>query len=128
MILTLLSVFIIFLGLIFLVIHHAKSGYNEWDTAANLTLIIGGAVLLAFLILIATREPCADAKVRKFEAVQATLDKARLNENISPLELAALQQKAVEKNEELAGLKFWAQHPLSNWFYSKKILAIKPIE
>ena len=128
MILTLLCIFIVFLGLVFLMIHHAKSGYSEWEIPATMTLVIGGMLLVVCLTAIGMRGPCADAHVRKFEAVQSTLDRARLNENISPLELAAIQQKAVEKNEELASMKFWAEHPLSNWFYSKKILAIKPIE
>jgi len=128
MIFTLLSIFIVFLGLVFLVIYHAKSGYNGWEMAASMTLVIGGMLLVVCLTAIVMRGPCADLHVRKFEAVQSTLDRARLNENISPFELAAIQQKAVEKNEELASMKFWATHPLSNWFYSKKILAIKPIE
>jgi len=128
MILTLLSIFIVFLGLGFLVIYHAKDSYSGWDLVASITLVVGGMLLVICLTCIVMREPCADAIVRKFEAVQSTLDRARLNENISPLELAAIQQKAVEKNEELASMKFWAKHTLSNWFYSKKILAIRPIE
>lgn len=128
MIFTLLCVFIIFLGLVFLAIHHAKSDYSVWEMVATMTLVIGGMLLVVCLTAIVMRGPCADLHVRKFEAVQSTLDRARLNENISPLELAAIQQKAVEKNEELASMKFWATHPLSNWFYSKKIFAIKPIE
>jgi len=128
MILTLLSIFIVFLGLAFLVIYHTKSGYNGWDMAASMTLVIGGMLLVVCLTAIGMRGPCADVHVKKFEAVQSTLDRARLNENISPLELAAIQQKAAEKNEELASMKFWAEHPLSNWFYSKKIFTIKPIE
>lgn len=128
MILTLLCVFIVFLGLVFLLIHHAKSSYNEWEMPATMTLVIGGMLLVVCLTAIVMREPCADLHVRKFEAVQSTLDRARLNENISPLELAAIQQKTAEKNEELASMKFWAEHPLSNWFYSKKIFTIKPIE
>ena len=128
MILTLLCVFIVFLGLVFLAIHHAKSDYSVWEMVATMTLVIGGMLLVVCLTAIVMRGLCADRHVRKFEAVQSTLDRARLNENISPFELAAIQQKVVEKNEELASMKFWVKHPLSNWFYSKKIFTIKPIE
>jgi len=128
MILTLGSIFIIFLGLIFLAIYHFKEGYSEWDNGAIFAFVVGGACLVCCLLAIGFREPCADAHVKKFQAVQQTFDVARENKDISVIELAAIQQKAVEKNEELASLKFWAEHPLSNWFYSRKILSIKPIK
>jgi len=128
MILTLLCIFIVLLGLVFLAIYRVKGGYSNWEMAASMTLVIGGMLLAICLFAIVMRGPCAGAHVKEFEAVQSTMDGARFNENISPLELAAIQQKAVEKNEELARMKFWAEHPLSNWFYSKKILAIRPIE
>jgi|GEM_PF-1526617 len=132
MILTLLCVFIVFLGLVFLGIyrihHKGNHGYSDQELIHRFLLVIGGMLLAICLFAIVMRESCAGAHVKEFEAVQSTMDGARLNEKISPLELAAIQQKAVEKNEELASMKFWATHPLSNWFYSKKILAIKPIE
>ena len=128
MIITLLAIGICLLGFIFLLIYHLKDGYNEWSFVAGITLTIGGIFLLACLIAIGFKEPCAGAHVRKFEAVQMTLDYAREAVEISPLELATIQKNALEKNESLASMKFWAKHPLSNWFYSKKIFQIKPIK
>lgn len=128
MIITLLCIGIILLGFIFLLIHCLKGGYDEWGFTAGITLAMGGACLLFCLVAIGFKEACAGAHVKKYEAVQMTLDSARKTHKISALELATIQRNTLEKNERLASMKFWAEHPLTNWFYSKKILQIKPIK
>jgi len=127
MVITLLAIGIVLLGFVFLLIYHLKGGYSEWSFATEITLVLGGIFLLVCLIAIGFKEPCADVHVKKFEAVQMTLDYAREATEISRLELVTIQKKAVEKNEGLASMKVWAKHPLTNWFYSKKVLQIKPI-
>lgn len=129
MIFTLISIGLIVLGFLFLLIASQKSSWDEdgWIMTGAILLVIGGILILCCFVAWSGKEMCANAYVVKYEAVQKTVDDARNNENITQFELAAIQQKAVEKNEHLAGLKYWAEHPLCNWFYSKKILQIQPI-
>lgn len=129
MIITLLALFIVFLGLISLFIHHRKNEYmSGWESVAILLLTIGGLILLICMIQISTKEMRASAEIAKIEAIRETFESARMNENIHPLELAAMQQKAIDKNEWIANARYWTEQPLTNWFWSKKILEIKPIK
>ena len=128
MILSLLALFFVSLGFIAPFLHFKKGGYNTgWDAVSGVFLVLGGIFLIICLISIGTREFSADVYIEKFNAVQRTLNVARANTQINPLELAALQQKAVEKNESLASMRFYKKRLLTNWFYSNKILAIQPI-
>ena len=128
MILTFLAIGVVLLGFIALFIHFKRGGgYTGWDIVATTLLVVGGLFLIICLVCIGTREISGDVYIEKFHAVQRTLDVARTNTQINPLELAALQQKAVEKNESLASMRFYKKRLLTNWFYINKILAIKPI-
>lgn len=129
MILTLSAIGIVLLGFLALFIHFKKDSYDEaWSAIAVCFLVIGGIFLIICLVSIGAREISADVYIEKFNSVQRTLDVARANTQINPLELAALQQKAVEKNESLASMKFYQKRLLTNWFYSNKVLAIQPIK
>ena len=128
MILTFLAIGVVLLGFVALFIHLKKGrGYTGWDIVATCLLVVGGLSLIICLVSVGTRQISADVYIEKFNAVQKTLDVARANTQINPLELAALQQKAVEKNESLASMRFYKKRLITNWFYSNKILAIQPI-
>jgi len=91
-----------------------------------MTSILVGAVFICMVISIVVATLMQGISV-KYSAFQTTIDIARSTPGTSEFELAALTQKAGEMNADLAGKQFWAQNPLTNWFYSKIILEIKPI-
>ena len=129
MILTLLALFIVLIGIFCTVIYCRREYIGEgWYYTALFTLIIGGTCLLLCIGQISTREIFAKSYIVKIEAVRETFKSARINESIHPLELAAIQQKVADKNEWIANAKFWAGQPLTNWFWSKRILEIEPIK
>ena len=131
MILTLLALFILLLG-IFCTIVYRKKGFGGFEAeglfaTALFSMIIGGVCFLLCVGQISTREVCAKSHIVKIEAIRETFNFARNDENIHPLELAAIQHKVAEKNEWIANAKFWTERSLTNWFWSKRILEIKPI-
>jgi hypothetical protein len=90
-------------------------------------VVIAGICLLICTIEISTREIEAQGHIVKIEAVRETFGRARTDKSMYPIENAAIQLKIAETNEWIASAQFWASHPLTNWFWSKKITAIKPI-
>ena len=96
-------------------------------TAGVIIAPLAGAILIFMVIAILVAPPCAKAIAVEYSAFQATMDLARSTPETSEFELAALTQKAGEMNATLAEKQFWAKNPLTNWFYSKIILEIKPI-
>lgn len=130
MILTFLTLFVVLIGGICFLIHYFEEEYgdDDWLFASVIIIIIGGICLLISLSVIATKEIRADAQIVRIDAIRETFESARINENIHALELAAIQHKVAEKNEWIANAKFWTEHSLTNWFWSKKILEIKPIK
>ncbi|MBU0847089.1 hypothetical protein KKH23_07835 [Patescibacteria group bacterium] len=81
-------------------------------------IAIFGIMVIAIPI---TRFSCI-SEIVKFESVQTSILEARQNDNISEFELAALQQKVIEKNEWLAEQQFWANHWLCDLHYPTKRL------
>ena len=129
MILTLLALFVVLIG-IFCTVIYCRSGYSGegWYMTALFSLIIGGVCLLGCIGQISTREVCAKSHIVKIDAIRETFKSARIDENIHPLELAAIQHKVAKKNEWIANAQFWTVQPLTNWFWSKRILYIEPIK
>lgn len=127
MILTLLALFVALVGCVCIAIYFQADGEGWLGTGVCLA-VIAGICLLICSICISLKEVEARGYIVRIEAVRETLEVARANEDIHPVELAAIQQKVVEKNEWIANAKYWARQPLTNWFWSKKILEIEPIK
>lgn len=129
MILTLLVLFVFLIGVFCTIIYNLRGQEEEgWYYAAFFPMLIGGICLLFCIGQISTRELFAKSYVVKIDAIRETFESARVDENIHSLELATIQLKVAEKNVWIANAKFWANQPLTNWFWSKKILEIKPIK
>ena len=129
MILTILAVSVLFLGCVFMLIDHLREGYQQdWAIPGGILLILGGIFCGCCLGAHSFKEVLASREIARFEAVRQTIIVARENKNVTDYELAAIQHKAVEKNEWLANARFWTEHPLTNWFWSKRILEIEPIK
>ncbi|NIU82885.1 MAG: hypothetical protein GWN64_05240 [Candidatus Thorarchaeota archaeon] len=81
------------------------------------------AALIIMPIVYASELGC----IEQFKSVESTVEVARLNENISPLELAALQHKIVESNAWLAKAQYWNSFPIISWYYPEKVMELHPI-
>ena len=124
MILFILSVFLP--ALFFLIAWRVdRKGDGEIFYYIAVILLIGtlASVLCFLLNPIEVRSHLAE-----FDAARATLEAARIDSNLSSLEVAAIQQKVLEENKWLARVQFWTRHPLTNWFYPKFVLDIEPIK
>ena len=126
MILTLLFLFLVLAGIACILIYLKTDGEGWQATGVILVAFIGVALLIS-IIQLSTREMRASSEIVKIEAVRETFGRARADKSIYPIENAAIQLKIAETNEWIAHAKFWADHPLTNWFWSRRILEIEPI-
>ena len=126
MILTLVSwaIFIVFLVLCFFV----KDEWGDIDPLIIFTASGLGLIAFAFLLGVLINPTCVKAEILEFNALQETVEKARMNPDISDFELVSIQQKIAEKNEWLVSAKFWAKNSLTNWFWPKDIFSLEPIK
>jgi len=91
-------------------------------------LLVGLGILLAAVLLsLGLCRLTVNGGVREFLALKATVDAARQNENISELELAALQQKIIEANKWLASTQYYRRLFWTNVFYPPVVLELEPI-
>ena len=84
-------------------------------------------VLLGALCYLGSNHLDTHAKIKEFLAIKRTVEIARQNPNISPLEIAALQQKIIEANKWLANNKYYAKNPWTSWFIPGEVLKLRPI-
>lgn len=95
---------------------------------ATMSLVVLGMAGVLVVIGLVFNPVEVKSDIEEFNSVMNSLIVARENPNISRIELAAIQQKVVEMNQWLANSKFWAKHPLTNWFWPKKIFELQPIK
>lgn len=125
MILTLIPAAVIIVGALILKFRgRFTDGLEILGTSA---VSLGALWLLICLGAIAYAPIEGGAIVAQYESLQTTLDTARANPQINPLELAAIQQKVAAFNQGLAKDQYYAQIPLTSWFWSRRILPLKPI-
>ena len=67
------------------------------------------------------------AKIEQYYALKETIAVARVNPDISPLELAAIQSEVVKMNKWLAEVKFFAHSKWLNWFVVPRVLELEPL-
>lgn len=126
MILFLSFLFLVLVGIACILIYNNVDGEGWLGTGVCL-VVIAGIVLLVMTIVISLREVEAQGHIVKIEAVRDTFESARANKSMHPIENAAIQIKIAETNEWIANAQFWAGQPLTNWFWSRRILEIEPI-
>jgi len=114
-------------GIVWLIIWENDEKYHETEFLAIVTVVLG-IVFIGSLFAIPISIIDINADIEKFYATENSLAIARANSNISDLELAAIQQKVIEMNKWLATAQYWKKHPISNWFWPKKVLELAPIK
>jgi len=97
-------------------------------SSGKVGLLVGLGILLAAVLLsLGLCRLTVNGEVREFLALKATVDAARQNENISELELVALQQKIIEANKWLASTQYYRRLFWTNVFYPPVVLELEPI-
>ena len=99
---------------------------GESDRVFGALLILGGLLAVVFFVLGVNRLE-ENGKIQEFLAIKATVEAARRDENISELELAALQQKVVEANKWLASAQYYRKLFWTSVFYPPAVLELEPI-
>lgn len=97
---------------------------DKWKYDWLFYRIISSAILgfvLLFLIICRTE---SQSFIRKYSATKETI----ANSNIGTIENAALVQKVVEVNQQIAASKYWAGNYWTNWFYDSDILNLEPLK
>jgi hypothetical protein len=126
MILTLTAISFFLISLVILIILKIKGDVNLFGWGIFFVIM---SVLLFAVLLFLTLDPTFHrAEIAEFNSVQEGLNLSRSNPNVNQFELVAIQQKVIEKNEWLAKAQFWTRHKLTNWFWPKEILELKPIK
>jgi len=90
-------------------------------------VFLGGLGLVVSLIPIPLARMESRSNIAQFRAVQATFETARQNKNISPIELAAIQQNAMKANADLASWQYWNQ-TVFDWWIDDGVMDLKPIK
>lgn len=128
MILTLIALGLTLIGLTMSLIARHNDEY-EWEFGGWCGVVVFGIWLLFALGQVAVVKKIeTDVYIIKFDTIRDTFETARTSTNISALELATIQRDVVERNVWLAKSKYWAKHPLTSWFWDKRIFEIEPIK
>ena len=88
---------------------------------------LGIAVVFTCCIVLPVNRASCMANIERFHSLEQTVMVARANDDISEVELAALQVAIADMNKDLASQQYWARNPFTNWFYPRAILDLKPI-
>ncbi len=124
MLITLISLAVFSTGIAVAYLFDSEEAGLFWATPAGLVL-----AFCLFFILIAPITINAD--LAEYQALKDTVARARINSSTGPylsVEMAAIQTKIMEFNRALARKQFWARSPWTNWFVSKRIFKMTPIE
>jgi len=99
---------------------------GESDKVFAAVLVLGGLLAVIFFVLGVNRLE-ENGKIQEFLAIKATVEAARQNEDVSELELAALQQKVVEANKWLASAQYYRKLFWTSIFYPPSVLELEPL-
>ncbi len=116
---------LILVGLILIFI-----GCGWWcnDDCSDAPAVICVGAFIVFLVLVILI-PCFQFSNRvwivSYKAAQSTLQQSRNDKHINPLELAAIQQKVLKLNRELATNKYYANMPFVAMYWPSEILKLK---
>ena len=127
MILTLLALGLTLIGLSMVLIARYKNEDDWWFAGMCILVIFGICSLFAVGQSTFVKKIETDVYIIKFDTIRDTFETARTSIDISALELATIQRDVVERNVWLAKSKYWARHPLTKWFWDKRVLEIEPI-
>ena len=121
---------IFILGLLAIVVvclvGHVLTDDNEfiWGGIGIIALCV---FVVVTLVILPVSQMEVRAHIQEFHSVGLSLEAARVNPDISQLELAAIQREVIDRNRWLAKAKYLAVNPLVNWFWVKDVLELEPI-
>lgn len=124
MIVTLISLAILLAGC-------AGVYFFDSEGAGLLFCPAGAVVLLISVIFIILAPITIQADLAEYSALKDSLALARGNSTSGPnlsVEMAAIQGRLIDFNRGLARKQFWAKSPWTNWFVSKRVFEMTPIQ
>ncbi|MBA7678269.1 hypothetical protein ES703_86542 [subsurface metagenome] len=123
MIFTVISILVFVAGL-------AWFAFRSWEEEPGpcITTILGAIGTFIVVIVLIFHPIMTMAEIEQFNSVKGSLERARLNDQISEFELAAIQQTVIDQNKWLVASQYWAKHPLTNWFWPEEILKLELIK
>jgi hypothetical protein len=99
------------------------------EMCAIALIMVGGFATIMSLIAIPINRAGVRSEMVEFTQTQKTIEFARSeNGPVSPIELAALQQKVIECNEWLASTQYWARKPLLRMYFPQDVLKLEMIQ
>ena len=119
----LLIAMFLFGGLVGLVIHFVR----KYAGAGELLSFVCFIILIILLILLPVLRYNSKIEIAKFNEARRTLNAARVNEDISPIELAAIQRKVMEQNLWLAEQKIWKTNIFVRVYVHPGVMELEPI-
>lgn len=118
-------IFFILIGLISLGILISKKFY-DYEMLVDLLIICSSLLLLLHIVCVSLVEYDFDRWVVKRNSFELTLKECR--KNGSEIELASIQNKVVEFNEDLATAKFSKTYSILSCYISDRVINLKPIK
>jgi len=107
-------------------LYFGRRFYKDW---LEISAVVVGITVAFGLVVVCMVLPINRAVIRaniaQFQAVAATLETARTDEDISSFELAALQQKVIDYNAWLAYIQYWQRNGWVGWFNPEEIRDLK---
>jgi len=120
-IIVVLSCFFVVFGVLRLIL-----GYYDGDWAGVLSILMLVMLLIA-VGLIPVARMSINGDIAAIEEARRTVAAARENENVTDLEIAAIQQTVVKMNSRLAVLKYYRKTFYAGIYVPRCVLDTEPI-
>jgi len=120
--------------MIFLLTLFALTGlsfYLFYKLDSDLFLITSallGIIVVIYCILMPLSYYDSKANVKRYYALKETVNNARSNKDISEFELAALQQKIIDNNTNLAEIQYWNSLSITDLLITDEVDELKPLK
>lgn len=129
MIITLITIFVLIVGIALIVIYNHSWRHNDWMLSVGIALMMIGIFTLmitGFTIIYnqVTKDINYQNTLYEKEMLEYRID--NMEENIVGNEM--LYNDIIEFNNGLRSVKKWANNPWLNWFYNEDIAAIDYID
>jgi hypothetical protein len=126
MIITLFGILVLVIGIVGFQVYRHNG--EEWaEMVGGMCSIVGGAVLFFCLLCIVVAPIKINGDLADYNALKSSLDMARVNPAVSPIELAAIQKEVIAFNRQLARDQYWTKNPWTKWFRSQRVFEMNPI-
>lgn len=100
----------------------------KYDDGWGFICIIGIVFLGIAIIAVPISRYCSQIEIAQFNETRRILEDARINKDISTLELATIQKKVIEENNWLIENKIWKKNVFVGIYTHPNVLELEPIK